>query len=388
MTHTALIVAAGRGVRLGSPLPKQYLPLAGVPILRRTVEAFLNHPGIDHVQVVIAGTDEQLYRMATAGLALPEPVIGGADRQQSVLNGLEALAGLNPDTVLIHDAARPFVEAQTISDVLDALHRADGALPVQALSDSIKTLSGSDVTGEEDRDRLGRAQTPQGFGFAAILQAHRKADPGSATDDVQIAVAGGLRVLAVSGDSENFKITTEADLEQARQMVSRSDSTGRDLRVGSGFDVHRYAPDRPMVLCGVTVPYHLGLAGHSDADVGLHAITDAVLGALAEGDIGDHFPPTDPQWRGAPSEVFLRFAAERVLARGGCITSVDVTLICEAPKIKPHRLAMRDAIAAMLEVDIERVSVKATTTEKLGFTGRGEGIAAQAVVALSLPTEA
>ncbi len=389
MTNAVLIVAAGRGARLGAPLPKQYLALGEKPVLRRTIRAFLDHADIDLVQVVIAEADRDLYSMAVSGLSLPDPAIGGDTRQQSVLNGLEALQAHAPDNVLIHDAARPFVSEAEIVDVLEALVTHDGALPVLPLVDSIKTIEGDDVTGEVDRATLGRALTPQGFGFAAILQAHRQAAGRNLTDDAAVARQAGMSVKAVTGQERNFKITTQNDLHRAEQVLEVDTAgTALEFRTGSGFDVHRFAADRPMILCGVPIPFRLGLDGHSDADVGLHALTDAILGAIADGDIGDHFPPTDPQWKGVSSEVFLRHAGQRVTARQGHITALDLTLICEAPKVKPHRQAMRESIARILALDPSRISVKATTTERLGFTGRGEGIAAQAIATVAVPGNA
>ncbi|WP_416896861.1 MAG: bifunctional 2-C-methyl-D-erythritol 4-phosphate cytidylyltransferase/2-C-methyl-D-erythritol 2,4-cyclodiphosphate synthase [Minwuia sp.] len=390
MTNAAVIVAAGRGTRLGAPLPKQYVALGDGPVLRRTVRTFLEHPLIDLVLVVYTPSDEALYLSAVGDLPLLPPAAGGDSRQQSVLNGLEALQDHSVGKVLIHDAARPFVDAATITAVIEALETEDGALPVLPVADSIKLIDGGRVAGEVDRDTLGRAQTPQGFRFEAILTAHRAAAGRNLTDDAAVARAAQLSVTAVPGSERNFKITTAEDLERARGIASDGTATTApaiEYRTGSGFDVHRHTEGRPMILCGIEIPYRLGLAGHSDADVGLHAITDALLGSLADGDIGDHFPPTDPQWKGAPSDAFLRFAAERVTARGGEIVSIDATLICEAPKIKPHRQAMRARIAGICGLEIDRVSVKATTTEKLGFTGRGEGIAAQAVCTVALPRD-
>ncbi|WP_417515455.1 bifunctional 2-C-methyl-D-erythritol 4-phosphate cytidylyltransferase/2-C-methyl-D-erythritol 2,4-cyclodiphosphate synthase [Minwuia sp.] len=389
MRNAVIIVAAGRGARLGATLPKQYLPLGEGTVLRRTTKAFLNHPRIDRVQIVISPGDASLYESAVGDLGLPEPVAGGASRQDSVLNGLEALAGHDVTHVLIHDAARPFVDEALIDELLDMLTRADAVLPVLPVIDSLKQVADGRVTGEVDRDTVARAQTPQGFHFARILEAHRAAAGLALTDDSAVADRHGMASVTVSGREDNFKITTARDLARARQMVAGAADDAaailEDYRTGSGFDVHRFAPDRPLILCGIAVPHALGLAGHSDADVGLHAITDAVLGALADGDIGDHFPPDDPQWKGAESDRFLAFAARRVTDRGGRICNIDATLICEAPRIKPHRQAMRVRVAEIVGIPDNRVSIKATTTEKLGFTGRREGIAAQALVTIALP---
>lgn len=389
MQCAAIIVAAGKGRRLGSSLPKQYLPLGDGAVLRHTAKSLLGHPEIGAVQVVIGPDDLAFYESAVGDLDLLPPVFGGAERQDSVRNGLQALRPLAPQKVLIHDGARPFVSPRLIGAVIAALDDAPAALPALAVSDSLKRVADGSVRGDVDRAGLVRAQTPQGFRFADILAAHEAAAGQALTDDVAVARLHGMAVTTVDGDEDNFKITTADDLERARRMqAAAAPAARRVFRAGSGFDVHRYAPGRPMIVCGVEIPHDRGLAGHSDADVGLHAITDAILGAIADGDIGDHFPPTDPQWRGAPSDTFLRFAAERVGALGGEIASIDVTLICEAPKIKPHRTAMRQRIAEITGIPADRVSVKATTTEKLGFTGRGEGMAAQAVatVVLDEPT--
>lgn len=386
MQTAAIIVAAGRGTRLGADLPKQYLPLGGMPVLRHTVQAFLDHPAVDLVQVVCGTDDRQLYAMAVGDMDLPPPVAGGATRQDSVRNGLEALAGRGCGKVLIHDAARPFVDAATIERVLAALETEAGALPCIPVVDSLKRGDDGVVAGPVAREGLWRAQTPQGFRFDAILAAHRAAAGLALTDDVEVAQRAGLRVRIVDGAEANFKITTAEDLARARQAlrIASAPGGGIDIRTGSGFDVHRYADGRPMIICGVTLPHPRGLLGHSDADVGLHAITDALLGAIAAGDIGDHFPPSEPRWKGEPSDTFLRFAADLVRRRGGTILSIDITIICEAPKIKPHRAAMQARIADIIGIVPARVSVKATTTEQLGFTGRGEGIAAQAVASVAM----
>ncbi|MEC9345207.1 MAG: bifunctional 2-C-methyl-D-erythritol 4-phosphate cytidylyltransferase/2-C-methyl-D-erythritol 2,4-cyclodiphosphate synthase [Pseudomonadota bacterium] len=386
MQTAALIVAAGRGTRLGADLPKQYLPLGEAPVLRRTVRAFLDHPAIDRVLVVIGPDDLPLYRMAVGDLDLPAPVTGGASRQASVLNGLLALQDHGIKRVLIHDGARPFVDSATIDRVLGALDDDPGALPCIPVVDSLKRGAGDMVAEPVTRDGLWRAQTPQGFRFAEILAAHEAAAGLNLTDDVEVAQRAGLAVRMVEGTEANFKITTADDMERAQAFVRESNgaSVPADIRTGSGFDVHRYADGRPMIICGITLPHPRGLLGHSDADVGLHAITDALLGAIAAGDIGDHFPPTEPRWKGEPSDTFLRFAGDLVRRRGGTILSIDITIICETPKIKPHREAMRNRIGEILGLDVERISVKATTTEKLGFTGRAEGIAAQAVATVRM----
>lgn len=386
-TCVALIVAAGTGQRFGAERPKQYLPLAGRPVLRRTVEAFLAHPRVTAVHVVIGSDFRDLYDAAVAGLDLPEPFIGGAARQDSVRNGLEALAAAGaPDLVLIHDAARPLVDADTIGAVIDALGEHEGALAAVPVADTLKRADGSFVGDTVDRAGLWRALTPQGFRFPAILAAHRAAAGLALTDDAAVAERAGMAVALVRSKEENFKVTTPDDLERAERLIAAGRFAGLgDVRTGTGFDVHRFAEGDHVWLCGVAVPHSQRLDGHSDADVALHALTDAILGALGAGDIGSHFPPSDPQWKGADSALFLRHAVALVARRGGRIAHADVTIICERPKIGPHRPAMVARLAELLGIEPDRVSVKATTTEKLGFTGRGEGIAAQAVATVRLP---
>jgi len=388
MRIAALIVAAGRGERAGGGLPKQYRALtgdrAGDSVLRRSAETFARHPEIDLVQVVIDPAHEPLYTAAVKGLAAAPWVAGGATRQASVLNGLRALKALPggaPDLVLIHDAARCFVRARTISQVIAALAEADGALPALPVTDTLKRRAGAHLE-TVDRADLYRAQTPQGFRFDAILAAHERFADHPATDDAALAEMAGLSVALTPGDEGNVKLTVPEDFVAAGQSHS---PVLDDVRTGNGFDVHRFEHGDHVTLCGVRIPHDQALAGHSDADVGLHALTDAILGALAEGDIGTHFPPTDERWRGADSAAFLAYAAERVRAHGGRLTHLDVTLICERPKIGPHRAAMTARIAEILGLAPECVSVKATTTERLGFTGRREGIAALATATLALP---
>jgi 2-C-methyl-D-erythritol 4-phosphate cytidylyltransferase/2-C-methyl-D-erythritol 2,4-cyclodiphosphate synthase len=391
----ALIVAAGRGSRMGGELPKQYRLLAGEAVLRHTLRAFLAHPAVAAVRVVIHPDDADLYARAAAGLGLLPPVAGGATRQDSVRAGLESLAGADgagpPDRVLIHDAARPLVSPALIDRVLAALDGAPAALPALAVVDTLKrqqpAAAGQPPAVAETVARAGlwRAQTPQGFHFQAILAGHREAAGRDLTDDAAVAERAGLTVALVAGDDDNLKITTEDDLARVAQRLA----TDHETRSGIGFDVHRFTPAGAghdhVMLGGVRVPHTAGLEGHSDADVVLHAITDALLGTIADGDIGSHFPPGDPAWKGAASARFLAHAAGLIAARGGRIRHVDVTVICERPKVGPHREAIRDAIAAILGIGRARVSVKATTTEGLGFTGRGEGIAAQAVATVTAP---
>ena len=393
VSTAVLIVAAGRGTRAvagADALPKQYVNVAGIALLTRTVAVFAADPRIDAIQVVIHADDAALYSQALGGLQhrCLAPVIGGATRQASVLAGLEALQAMAPDLVLIHDAARPFVSAPDIGRVIDALGHGPAAISAAPVADTLKRADRQGlVTGTVDRANLWAAQTPQGFHFSGILDAHLKAKSAGRddfTDDAAIAEWAGLKVTLVAGSSRNTKITTQADLVAAERLVAADADLPRrlDVRNGTGFDVHRFAPGDGVWLCGVCVPHTHKLDGHSDADVGLHALTDAILGALGDGDIGQHFPPSDPQWKGAASHLFLRDAVRRVAERGARITNVDVTLLCEMPKIGPHREVMRAALAEIVGIEIARVGVKATTTEGLGFTGRREGIAAMAAATL------
>jgi 2-C-methyl-D-erythritol 4-phosphate cytidylyltransferase / 2-C-methyl-D-erythritol 2,4-cyclodiphosphate synthase len=376
----ALVVAAGSGSRAGGELPKQYAKLGGKALLAHAVD-HLRHPCIDEVRVVIGVGQEALYEAALAGRTLPSPVIGGAARQQSVRNGLEVMASEGGvGRVLIHDAARPFLPAEVVDALLDSLDDSEGAVPVLPVVDSLAL--GEERLGEPvPRERLVRVQTPQAFRFAAILAAHRATDGDQATDDAQVARAAGLDVAMVEGDPSLEKLTYAADFERAEQRLAASQFS----RTGLGFDVHAFEQGKALWLGGLIVPHSHGLKGHSDADVVLHALTDAILGAIGEGDIGDHFPPNDPQWRGAASSIFLDHARVLVERRGGRIDHVDVTIICEAPRIGPHREAMRANVAALLRLPVSRVSIKATTSERLGFTGRGEGMAAQAIATVRLP---
>lgn len=380
----ALILAGGAGMRFGGEGPKQYRPLGGVPLLRRTVEAFLFHPAVDAVRAVIREEDRSHYDRAVAGLDLLEPAIGGADRQESGRLGLESLVDIAPAFVLIHDAARPFVPPHLIDNVLAALERAPAAVPALPVVDTLKRTdaAGGAVAETVDRGGLRRAQTPQGFAFAEILAAHRAAAGLALSDDAAIAERAGLTVALVEGDEDNVKVTTMEDLERAQRLLN---DAATELRVGAGFDTHRFTGGDAVMLCGVPVPHDRALEGHSDADVGLHALTDAVLGAIAEGDIGAHFPPSDERWRGTASDAFLAQAAGMVRARGGRIVNLDVTLVCEAPRIGPYRDAMRARIAAIAGIELSRISVKATTADGMGFTGRREGIAAHAVATVALP---
>jgi len=368
----AIVLAAGRGTRVASEVPKQYLPLGGRTVLARAIDAFLGHPDVRRVVVVIGEGDEAAFRAAVGPRAeTVRTVIGGATRQASVRAALEALAGDPPARVLVHDGARPFASAALVARVAEALSRAAAVIPAVPVSDTLKRVAGERIEATVPREDLQAAQTPQGFHFAALLDAHRAARA-VATDDAGVMEAAGHTVHVVEGEQANRKLTTAQDLDEVRRLF------GGTLAVGMGFDVHRLVPGGPLVLGGLTVPHDSHLAGHSDADVALHALTDALFGAIGEGDIGHHFPPSDDRWRGAASDTFLRYAAGRA-ASAGEIAHLDLTIICERPRIGPHREAMRARIASICGLAPEAVSVKATTTERLGFTGRGEGIAAQAV---------
>lgn len=377
----ALIVAAGSGTRAPGDVPKQYRTLSGKPVLRWALEAFMGHPSVGRVLTVISEKDRPHFDSVTNGLTLPPPVIGGVTRQASVKAGLEALAGTAPARVLIHDGARPLVSTALIGRVVEALDRSEAAAPMLAVADTLrrKTDKGYELV---SRDDLFRAQTPQGFHFGKILSAHRKFASVSVTDDWQLAEMAGLTLAAVPGDETNLKLTATEDFVFAGKLAASSLS---DIRTGSGIDAHGFTDGDHVWMCGIKVPHDRGLEGHSDADCGLHALTDAILATIAREDIGAHFSPSDPKWRGASSHLFLEHAAKLVRELGGVVSHVDVTIVCERPKVAPHRDAMRARIAAILSLDMDRVSVKATTTDGLGFTGRREGIAAHAVATVRLP---
>ncbi len=383
----AVIVAAGRGERAGGEVPKQYRAVGGEPMLRAALATFQGHAGVGIVQAVINPADAQRYRAAVGGLTgLPEPVAGGATRQASVRAGLEALAARNPELVLIHDAARPFLTGGLISRAIAAAKAKRAAVPVVAVTDTVKRVDAEDCVAETlDRSPLRLVQTPQAFAFDLILEAHRRAAAAGLenfTDDAALAEWAGQRVSVFAGEAANVKVTTTDDFARAEILHLAALS---DVRTGNGFDVHAFADGDHVMLGGVRIPHSRGVTGHSDADVALHALVDAILGALAEGDIGQHFPPSDPQWKGASSDRFLAFACERVQARAGIIAHLDVTIVCEAPRVSPHRDAMRERIAAIAGIPIGRVAVKATTSEKLGFTGRGDGLVAIATATIRLP---
>jgi len=381
-----VVVAGGRGLRAGGDLPKQYRQIFGEPVIRPSLAALANHAGVSLVQPVIHADDAALFRAASVGISVLPPVHGGATRQASVRAGLEALQPHGPQLVLVHDAARPFASEALIARAIAAGRASGAAVPVIAVADTVKTVDAAGcVTGTIDRAHLRMVQTPQAFGFAALLDAHRRAKAAGRddfTDDAALAEWAGLKVMTFEGEAENVKLTTDGDFVRAEAAKFAALS---DVRMGFGFDVHSFDAGDHVMLGGVRISHPRGLSGHSDADVVLHALVDAILGALADGDIGVHFPPSDPQWRGASSDRFLAFAAKRVRARGGLIAHLDVTIVCEAPRIGPHRDAMRARIAEIAGVAIERVAVKATTSEKMGFTGRGEGMAAFANATVRLP---
>jgi 2-C-methyl-D-erythritol 4-phosphate cytidylyltransferase/2-C-methyl-D-erythritol 2,4-cyclodiphosphate synthase len=380
MRVIALLMAAGSGSRFGAAEPKQFLPLLGKPILRHAAEALLADGAVQALLPVVAPGQAARVLSMLEGLPCLPAVEGGATRQESVRAGLEALADQAPDAVLVHDAARPILPPGSIPALLAALETHPGAIPAQPVTDTLKAGEDGTILRTVPRAGLYRAQTPQAFRFAALLEAHRSATE-EATDDASLLEAAGLPVALLPGSENNLKVTYPEDLARAEAAL-----LPRFLpAMGTGFDVHRLVEGRPLILCGLTIPHDKGLDGHSDADVGLHALCDAIYGALAEGDIGRHFPPSEAEWKDADSARFLRHAAGRVAARGGIITHADVTLICERPKIGPHADAMRARLAELMDIPVTRVSVKATTTERLGFTGRGEGIAAQAAATLLLP---
>src|SRR5499426_1140746 len=383
-TVAAVVVAGGRGFRAGGEIPKQYRMVAGVPVIRASLALFADHA--DAVQPVIHGDDADLFAQATAGLDVLAPVRGGDTRQDSVRAGLEALAGRDPYIVLVHDAARPFASAALIRRAIDAIGDSQAAVPALPVSDTVKQLdTAGRVAGTLDRSRLVIVQTPQAFAFRPLFDAHRRAAAAGRddfTDDAALAEWAGMAVTTFAGEAGNVKLTTNDDFTRAETAKLAALS---DVRTGFGFDVHQFGAGDHVTLGGVRIAHPQGLSGHSDADVVLHALVDAILGALADGDIGVHFPPSDPQWRGASSDRFFAFAVDRLRQRGGRIAHLDVTIVCEAPRIGPHRDAMRAKIAELAGIPVERVGVKATTSEKMGFTGRGEGMAAFANATVRLP---
>lgn len=382
----AVLVAAGQGVRAGGDLPKQFREIGGTSLLRHALLKFVENPEIDAVQLVIRAEDGALVRKHTGDIDTLPPVFGGRTRQASVRAGLDALLSRTPDIVLVHDAARPFASDELITRAISAAKKTGAAIPVLPVTDTIKRVDAAGaVEATIDRVPLRLVQTPQAFSFQTLLDAHRRAAAAGRddfTDDAALAEWAGIKVSVFAGEPDNIKLTTPEDFARAEALQSAAIG---DVRVGSGMDVHAFGPGDHVTLGGVRIPHTRALTGHSDADVVLHALTDAILGAIAEGDIGVHFPPSDTQWRGASSDRFLAFAAERVRARRGRIANLDVTIVCETPRIGDHRDPMRANIARIAGIAIERVGVKATTSEKLGFTGRGEGIVAYATATIRMP---
>jgi 2-C-methyl-D-erythritol 4-phosphate cytidylyltransferase/2-C-methyl-D-erythritol 2,4-cyclodiphosphate synthase len=382
----AIVVAAGRGLRAGGDVPKQFRRIGGEMMLSRTLSMLVEAPNVDFVQSVIRPEDIDLFQAATAKLRLLPPVFGGATRQASVRAGLEALEPRKPDIVLVHDAARPFATPALIARAIAAAEKTGAAIPALPIADTVKTADDAGFVDKTlDRNALRLIQTPQGFAFKPLLEAHRRAHAEGRddfTDDAALAEWAGMKVAMFEGEPGNIKITRPGDFARAEAMQFASLG---DVRTGMGIDVHAFGSGDHVTIGGIRIPHERALTGHSDADVALHALVDAILGALAEGDIGAHFPPSDPQWRGASSDRFLAFAVERVKARGGMIAHLDLTIVCESPRIGPHRDAMRENIARLADIDCGRVAVKATTSERLGFTGRGEGIAAHAIATVRLP---
>jgi 2-C-methyl-D-erythritol 4-phosphate cytidylyltransferase/2-C-methyl-D-erythritol 2,4-cyclodiphosphate synthase len=389
MKVAAVIVAGGSGLRAGGEKPKQYQPIGGKPLIWWTLKAFTDHPGITHVQPVIAAGHEAMFAEAAGGLPVEAPVIGGKTRQESCHIGIEAVARHDPNKVLIHDGARPFASRDLISHVIAWLDRHPGIVPGLPVADTLKHAPGGLVQRTVDRAGMWSAQTPQGFDFKAILAAHRAAVAEGAidlTDDAAVAERAGIEVAVISGHTETRKITTAEDVEKADRFLAEQNLARLpDVRVGQGIDIHAFVPGNAVTLCGVRIPHSHRLKGHSDADAALHALTDAILGALGEDDIGTHFPPSDPQWKDAASKHFVEFAVREVERRGGLIANVDVTILAEAPRIAPHIAAMKAVLAPLLGLSPDRIAIKATTTEKLGAIGRGEGIAAFASATLRLP---
>ncbi len=389
MTVAAVIVAGGSGLRAGGETPKQYQLLGNISVIRMTINKFATHPGIKYVQVVIGDGHEALYRSAVGGLELPEPVIGGSSRQESCRMGLEALAQAKPTKVLIHDAARPFVTHEVISNVIDGLELGDAVIPGLPVADTVKFAPGGIVQKTVDRIALWSVQTPQGFNYAKITEAHRKAvreGYEGFTDDAAVAEFAGVPVRVVLGDTRNRKLTTGQDMRAAGHELSLAQLSERpDIRTAQGIDFHVFQKGKSVTLCGVAIPHTHSLKGHSDADVAMHALTDAILGSIGEGDIGTHFPPSDQQWKNASSSIFLSKAIQLLKERNGLVSNVDLTILAEAPKISPHIGVMKQQLAALLALETDRIAIKATTTEQLGAIGRKEGMAAFAIVTVRLP---
>jgi 2-C-methyl-D-erythritol 4-phosphate cytidylyltransferase/2-C-methyl-D-erythritol 2,4-cyclodiphosphate synthase len=389
MSVAVVIVAGGAGFRAGGELPKQYQLIGGRPVLWWTLKAFVDHPGVSHVQTVIGADHGHFFAETIAGLEIAAPVIGGNTRQDSCRIGIAACENMGTQKVLIHDAARPFVSADLISHIIAELDRSEGVVPGLPVADTMKFAPGGLVERTVDRQGLWSVQTPQGFDFKAILAAHGKAydqDLGGLTDDAAVAEKFGIKVRVIAGRAENRKLTTAEDIRQADQfLMAKVNSDRPDVRVGQGIDFHEFEAGDGVVLCGVKIPHDKKLKGHSDADAAMHALTDAILGALGEGDIGTFFPPSDAQWKGVSSAIFLRKAVDLLNARNGIIANVDITILAEAPRVGPHIAAMKALLSPLLHIASDRIAIKATTTEKLGAIGRREGLAAFATATVRLP---
>lgn len=389
MTVAAVIVAGGSGLRAGGERPKQYQVIGGKPVIWWTCRAFLDHPAIDHVQAVIGAGHEDMFSAATQGLDIGPPVIGGATRQESCRIGIEAVERHRPAKVLIHDAARPFATPDLIGDVVGWLDRFPAVVPGLPVADTLKFAPGGIVSRTVDRAAIWSAQTPQGFHYDGILAAYRKAEAEKTknlTDDASVAEQAGIAIAMISGRLENRKLTTAEDIRIAdRDMTASQYQSLPDIRVGQGVDIHPFSAGSVVTLCGIAIPHSQGLKGHSDADAAMHALTDAILGAIGEGDIGVHFPPSDPQWKGAASKIFLAKAMTLLEKKGGCLANADITILAEVPKIAPHVSEMKEFLSPLLRLDPGRIAIKATTTERLGAIGRKEGIMAFATVTVRLP---
>ncbi len=389
MTVAAVIVAGGSGLRAGGERPKQYQVIGGKPVIWWTCRAFLDHPAIDHVQAVIGAGHEDMFSAATQGLDIGPPVIGGATRQESCRIGIEAVERHRPAKVLIHDAARPFATPDLIGDVVGWLDRFPAVVPGLPVADTLKFAPGGIVSRTVDRAAIWSAQTPQGFHYDGILAAYRKAEAEKTknlTDDASVAEQAGIAIAMISGRLENRKLTTAEDIRIAdRDMTASQYQSLPDIRVGQGVDIHPFSAGSVVTLCGIAIPHSQGLKGHSAADAAMHALTDAILGAIGEGDIGVHFPPSDPQWKGAASKIFLAKAMTLLEKKGGCLANADITILAEVPKIAPHVPEMKAFLSPLLRLDPGRIAIKATTTERLGAIGRKEGIMAFATVTVRLP---
>jgi 2-C-methyl-D-erythritol 4-phosphate cytidylyltransferase/2-C-methyl-D-erythritol 2,4-cyclodiphosphate synthase len=380
----ALIVSSGRGHRFGGEIPKQYLKLGGQSVLVHSIKIFQSHPRIEKIRVVIHPDDQELYDDAVLDLVLLNPIFGGDTRQDSVRLGLESFHDITPKSILIHDAARPFINTHIINQLLETLDEGElGVIPGILQTDTLKRAKNNIVTDTIDRTDLWSVQTPQAFNYQAILKAHRYAGDTQSTDDSSIMEQSGTKVIIIQGSNENFKITIADDLTRGERCLLLNEAQ-KVTRIGIGFDVHRFESGKSVILCGIEIPFSKSLEGHSDADVGMHAITDALFGAIGVGDIGLFFPPNDPQWKDVSSDVFLSRAGKEIANYGAAITNIDLTIICEAPKIANYRDLMRNNIANILNISYAQINIKGTTTERLGFTGRGEGIAAEAVASVTM----